>query len=828
MDALIQDLRYAVRQLRRSPGFTVVAVLTLALGIGPNTAIFSVIDGVLLRPAPVDDPDRLALVWQTDRNSGTTREPASYPDFVDFRERSTRFEDMAAFAATEVNLTPEAGDPARLAALRVTQGFLPILGVDPIVGRTFTADEDRPGGPRVVLISEELWSARFDRDPDLVGRTIRIDETPATVVGVLPSSADFGTLQILRQAAYARSFADRTSAAGVDLWLPLQADPDSTPRQTHPYFVLGRLSPESTVPAARQEMRRVAADLEELYPGSNAARGAFVEPLTDVVYGRARPALLVLLGAVGLVLLAACVNVANLLLARGAERSREIGIRRSLGASTGELARQFVAEGVVLALAGAAAGLALAYGVLEALLALAPPDLPRLETVGVDLRVLGATLLLSLLVGVVFGLVPTFQARGVSLRSVLGSGGGRGGTAGRARQRTRRVLVVAELVLAVLLVVSAGLLTRSFLDLQDVDPGVRTEGVVKAEYQLPTTRYPRDFASWPAWNEAHRFNRALLQRVGGLPGVTSAGLAGEHPLDQGFTNSFQVVGREAEAADWPEISVRRVSPGYLETVDLEVVRGRSFRGGDDTDAAPVALISETAAERFFPRGDALGQRIAMWGAEREIVGVVSNVRFHGLREPPPIALYLPLAQAPSAGGSYSLVVRSAGEPSALTAPLRSVVRELDPGLAVFGVESLERTLGRSVSQERFTTLLLGAFAALALLLGAVGIYGVIAYAVSRRRSEIGVRMAMGARARDVVGLFVRDGAAMAGLGIGIGLLAALGATRLLSSLLYGVSPTDPLTFVVVPATLALVALAATWIPARRAAAVEPMTTLRAE
>lgn len=822
-----QEICYSCRSLSRSKGFAAAVILTLALGIGANTAIFSVVDGVLLRGAPVDEIERLAMVWETDRNSGTAREPASVPDYLDFVARSRSFRQLGAFMGSEANMTPASGDPVRVAALRITHELLPMLGVRPILGRTFTEEEDRARGLRVALVSQGLWTRVYSRDPLVIGRALYLDGAPYTIVGVVPEAAGFGILQILSAAAYSRSFADRGGRAEVDVWLPLQPDPESLPRDTHPIFVLGRLDPGAAFGAAQQEMSAIAADLERAYP-SNDGRGVNVEPLGHVVFGPVRPALLVLLGAVALLLAVACVNVANLLLARGAARIREVGTRVALGAGSGTLARQFFIESFVLTLSAASVGVVVAYAALKALLALAPADIPRLSAVTIDLRVLAVTLSLSALVGIAFGMVPMLHARRLDLQSILKGAGGWHGSAGRSRSRLRMALVIAEMALSVVLVVGAGLLVRSFWRLLEVDPGFRAAGVLKAEYQLPPARYPADFRVWPNFKEMHAFTEALLSRAAALPGVESAAIAGNHPLDPGFTNSFQVVAREAEAKTWPEISVRRTTPGYFRTVGLALLRGRLLRDSDSTNAPPALVINEAAAKRFFPEQDPLGARIRFWGAERTIVGVAANERFHGLSGDLPLAVYVPLAQAPSADGAGVLLVRTSGHPRALESSIRAAIREIDPGLAPFGIEPLEETVSRSLSQRRFTMLLLALFAAVALTLAAVGIHGVLSCSVAQRTREMGIRMALGARPERVLRLVVGEGAALALTGIAIGLAAALALSRLFSSLLFGVTPTDPATLAVAVLFLALVSLAASYLPARRATRIDPVVALRSE
>jgi putative ABC transport system permease protein len=825
MRDLLAELRQAVRSLRRAPGFTLAVVLTLGLGIGANTAIFSVVDGVLLRPAPFDDIGRLTMLWETDRKSGTTREPASIPDYFDFKSRVTRYERLAAFSPITATLNPEGGDARLVPALWITHDFLPMVGIRPRLGRNFTPEEDRADGPLVALISEALWTEQFARRETAIGASIRINGDPFTVVGVLPAGADFGTLQILGAAAYRRGFADRGGRARVDVWLALRADPATAPRGNHPIFVAGRLVPGGSAGQAQQELGTIAADLERTFPQDNDARGVHVEPLASVVFGGARPALLVLLGAVALVLLVASANVANLLLARGTARMREVTVRSALGASAGRLTRQFLVESAVLTGAGAALGVLLALGGLRALLALAPAGIPRVDSVGIDARVLWVTLALAVAVGVAFGMVPALQARRHGLGAPLQGDASRGATSGREHRRFRSALVVAELALAVLLMVGAGLLIRSLWRLSQVDPGFHAEGVLKAEFQL-SSRYPQRMRDWPEWREIRQFNAELRRRVAALPGVTSVSIASNHPVEAGYTSSIVVVGREAEAADYPEPTIRQVDAGYFRTMEVALTGGRLFSDGDDLKAPPVILINEAARRRFFAGGDPLGQQVRLWGAARTVVGVVADERFHGLAESAPPSVYLPTTQAPTPQGS--LLVRARGDPTALGRSIRGVLRELDPALPLFGVEPLTATLGHSLEQRRFTMLVLGVFAAVALLLAMVGVHGVLSYTVAQRTREIGIRMALGADRANVGRLIVGQGARMAAVGLGLGLAGAMALSRVLSSLLYGVRPIDPATFSGVALSLGGVALLAAWLPARRATRVDPAVVLRAE
>jgi putative ABC transport system permease protein len=820
------DLRYAFRSFQKTPGLTAILILTLGLGIGANTAIFSVIDAVLLRPTPLTNLDRLAMVWETDRNTGTTREPASVPDFLDFKSRTQTFDELAAIMAGEVNLRPEHGDPVRLPVLNVSAAALPMLGLQPIAGRTFTAEEDRPTGPSVVLISESLWQRAFQRRDSAVGSALRLDDRVYTIVGIMPAGADFGVLQILSAAAYSRGFADRGFKTDIDIWAPLQADPQQLPRSTHPIFVLGRLAPTASLDAAQSELTTVAADLERAFP-ENAARGAHVEALDSVIFGPVRPALFVLVTAVALVLIVSCVNVANLLLARANARAQEAAVRCALGASQSRLLREAFAESFLLATSAALAGIVVAYVGVRVLVSIAPADVPRLTLASVNTRVLLSTLAISLLISVAFALLPTRQARRLNLHASLADGAGRT-SAGPTRSGVRSALVIAELALAVVLVCGAALLIRSFWTLQQVNPGFVATGVLKAEYQLPASRYPANFRLWPDFKEQHAFNRALLARAATLPGVRDVAIAGNHPLDPGFTNSFTIVGREAESKSWPEISIRRVTPGYFATVGVQLVRGRLLLDSDMTSSAPVALINTAAAKRFFGDRNPLGAQIRFWGTARTIVGVVADEKFHGLAEASPIGAYTPLSQTPAANGAGVLLVRTEADPSALTTAVTNEIHALDPGLAVFAVEPLDETLSRSIGQRRFTMLLLALFAFVALLLAAIGIHGVLSYGVAQRRREIGIRMALGARRPDLVALVVRQGLTLAGVGLIVGFLGAIAFTRLLASQLFGITATDPLSLGAVAVLLGFVALAATVAPAHRAASVDPIITLRSE
>ena len=803
----MSDLRYAARALARAPGFTVVALLTLGLGIGANAAIFSVVHGVLLRPLPYADPERIVLVAENDRLRQTEREGVSLPDFLDLRERSASFEHLAAIRGASVDLSRPGADPERVPGAAVTHELFPLLGVRPLLGRAFTAAEDRPGSERVVLLGEELWRRRFGGAPDVLGRPLVLDGTPHTIVGVLP--ADLALPD-----------------ADTELWRPLAPAAEGAFRGVHDLSVLGKLRPGTALAAARAEAAAVARQLEKEYPDDNLGRGIVLLPLREALFGRVRPALVVLMAAVGLVLLVACVNVANLLLARGADRGREVAIRAALGAGSFRLGRQFAAEALLLAGLAGACGLLLAWLALGPLLALAPQDVPRLAEVRLDGRVLAFTAGVALLTALVFGLAPLAQSFGRDLQTALKSGGRTASADGRTRW-LRDLLVVGEVALSTVLVVAAALLLQSLWRLQRVDPGFAPESVLKFELELPAGRYPQSFANYPDWPEVMAFNAALEERLAALPAARAVGLANSHPLDAGWTTRFTVVGRpEVAEGEQEEIRVRAASRGYFRAAGLTLLRGRGFLPSDRVGAPLVAVLNAAAVRRYFPGEDPLGREVRIFGQPRRIVGVVEDERFMGLAAEAAPALYPPLAQFPSP--ALSVLVRTEGDPLAAAGAARQVVRELDRDLAVFAAATMEEELSRSLAQPRFSGSLLAAFAVLALTLAMIGVYGLLAYAVARRRQEIGVRMALGASAGQVLRLVVGRGLVLTLAGAALGLLGARAAGRLLAGLLYAVPANDPATFVAVPLLLAAAALLASWVPARRAARVDPAVALRAE
>jgi len=817
------DVRYAVRLLRRTPAFTTAAVATLALGIGVTIAVFNVIDAVLIRPAPYPDIDRLVMLWETDAASGTIREPASFPDFLDFKAQSRTADRIGALMAIDGNIQPASGDPMRLAALAVTPEILEMLGVRTTRGRLLAAADDVPGPPGPVLISERLWRSAYN-GAEMIGHSIRINDRPRTVIGIVPTDADFGIIQILRAADYGGGFGTRDSRTRVDVWMPLQADANRFPRSTHPILLIARLAPGVTSTAAQQELARIAGDLERQYRNDNDKRSVSMQPLSEVVFGPVEPPLLVLMAAVALILVMACANVANLLLTRGTRRLREAAVRSALGAETSRLVRQFVAENIVLASAGAVMALLLAFVVLRTLVTIAPAEIPRIGAVGIDVRTMLVAFGCAAFVALIFSLVPVVQAKSAHIAMLLKSEERVAG--GADARRLRSLLVVAEVALAVVLVTGAGLLIRSFWNLLATPTGFDVAGTLKAELQLPQSRYPIQNNPLPTSPAIEQFNGALIQRALAMPGVQSAAIAANHPLDGGFASSFVIPHREAEAGNWPEISIRRVSPGYFATLRIPLLRGRFLEDRDRASTPPGVVINQTVMDRIFPNADPVGREIRFWGSSWTIVGVVGAERFHGVAKEPPIAVYLPLVAVPAS--AEALIVRTSGDPLNAASTLRSIIREMDPALVVSGLEPLSETLSKSLTQQRFLMMLLASLALLALVLAAVGIHGVLSCSVAQQQKEIGVRMALGADGGRVLRSVMTQGAGLTALGLIVGLGLSLALGRFLTGLLFGVTSSDLPTMAGVLAVLGAVSALSIWLPARRAVRVDPLVALRQE
>lgn len=808
METILQDLRYAARTLARTPGFTAVAVATLALGIGATTAIWSLVDAVLLRPLPFSEPDRLAAVWMTGGQGGE-RYPMSEADLRDWRARNRAFAQVSAFVETRFALTGE-GEPELLSGAWVTSNFFATLGVRPLLGRAPLPEDDRPAAEAAVVLSHGFWRRRFAADPRVVGRTVALDGSRLTVLGVMPPEVAFPP----------------GSYGPVELWTVLK---DAPPPRRGPYYLNGvaRLAPGVTLEGARAELAVIGRAIERDNPLSNAGARFAAAPLADDLVGNVRPALLVLLGAVGFVLLIAAANVANLLLVRAAGREREMAVRAALGAGRRRIARQLLTESVLLAAAGAAAGLLLAWWGVELLPRFAPAALPRLDGVALDGRVLGFTALLTLATGLLFGLAPALQGSRRDLHAGLKEGGRSGDSPGR--QRLRRLVVASEVAAALVLLVGAGLLLASYWRLQGTSAGIRPEGVWTTQVELPSARYEED-------RQVIAFYRELLARIEALPGVRSAGVGISLPphmltMTDGFTPEGHTVppGRSA-----PLAVLDFVSPGYFQTLGVPLLAGRPFGPADREEAPGVVIVNRTLARRHFPQG-AVGRRLKIGGPERpdnawlEIVGVVADVKYGGLAAPAEPAYYLPTGQLASHG--MRLVVRADGRDAAaagLAARVRQTVRGLDRDLPVEAVRPLPGLVAESIAAPRLRTQLIGAFGALALVLAAIGIYGVLAYTVAQRTREVGIRMALGAGRGGVTRLVLGEMLGVVLGGLAVGLAAAFALTRLLRGLLFEIAPTDPRIFVGVPLLLAVCALLAAYLPARRAARVEPVVALRSE
>lgn len=803
MQSLWQDLRFGARMLLKRPGFTAVAVLILALGIGANSAIFSVINGVILRPLDYADPDRLVVVWEKIKQ--TDQLELAPDDYFDYRDSAQFIEHLAASDRRNYNLTG-GDDPVRIEGAAVTASLFPALGVAPALGRTFSPEEDRAGADPVVVLSYGLWQRRFGGDPKIIGRAISLSGAAHTVIGVMPASFQFPPSQA--QSGVVRS----------ELWTPRRLETE-TGRNSHSLFVVGRLKPGVTMAQAKAGIETIAARRQQTSRDTHESIGANTLPLGDQVARRIKPSLMALLGAVGIVLLIACANVANLLLLRAASRRKEIAIRAAMGAGRARLLRQLMIESLLLALLGGGAGLLIAYWGVDALLTLGGGVIPRADEVTVDARVLGFTLLISLLTGVIFGLIPALRASGLDLNEALRDGG-RISTGGS--NRLRGALVVAEVALALVMLIGAGLLIKSFWRLQQVAPGFNPENLLAMETSLASARYdtPQSQAA---------FFKQTLERINSLPGVQSAAIVNNPPLSsRRSVDGFLIEGRPEprSRSETPLADYRSISPDYFRAMNIPISQGRAFTEADAADAPPVAIVNEAVVRRYWPNESPIGRRIKMRDRWQTIVGVVGDVRQSGLDAEASTHVYMPFAQNPQ--GRMGLVIRTSAEPMSLAAAVRNQIGAIDKDQPVYNVQTMERTVADSVSPRRLNMLLLGILAAVALALALTGIYAIIAYSVAQRTREIGVRIALGAQRRDVMRLVVGHGMSLALLGVAVGLALALGLTRFLSGLIYDVSATDPATFAAVVALLAIVALVACYIPARRATKVDPMIALRYE
>ena len=811
MRVFLQDVRYAARMLLKSPGFTLVAVLTLALGIGANTAIFSFIDGVLLKPLPYGDPERIVMVWE--KPPGGDRNGISTLNYLDWKRQNTVFDAMA--AQTGGSMTMTGGErPEMLRGSRVSARYFDIFGVKAALGRTFAPDEDEEGKAGVVVISHRSWRERFGADKSIVGRKLMLDGKPYTLVGVLPMNSSY----------------DR---GRTEIWAPLVFEPKHMTRNFHWFRAYARLKPGLSIEQARAEMNVIGARIEKQYPDSNKGWGVTVDRFVDRFVGdQLRRSLYIMMAAVGAVLLIGCANLANLTLARGASREKEVAIRGALGAGRWRLMRQFLTENVLLSLLGGAAGLGLGYALVAGLKLLIPPFmLPSEANVEVDIRVLLFTLAIATLTGVVFGMAPALQAASPNLAGSMKEGG-RGTTANRARGRLRATLVVAQMALAFILLTGAGLLIRSFQELQRVNAGFDASNVLTMGIPLSPVKFTE---SGPAIAHMQR----ILDGVGSIPGVRDAAITAALPL-QGWSYGmpFQIAGKPfKDRANRDACFFKMISPGYFHALGIQFRKGRGLTEKDVKGSPPVAVVNETMARRFFPDEDPIGKRILVQeiifakpqlGPEIpwEVVGVIADEKIGGLDDIKSAGMYVSYAQ--SSTGFMSLVVKGIVNPETLQQAIRHEVQQVDRDQPLTDIRTMEAIKTESVASNKLRTTLLGAFAGIALALAAIGIYGVISYSVTQRTHEMGVRLALGASRRDILRLILGGGMTLTAVGLAIGVAGALALTRLLATLLFGVSATDPATMAAMAALLSMVALMACFVPARRATAVDPLVALREE
>lgn len=813
METFLQDLRYAMRKLLRVPGFTIVAVSTLALAIGATTAVYSIVDGVILKPLPFRHPEQLVRVEQTDRQNKPF--PLSPADFIDFRDRTTSFSAMSQFSPGAANFATSGSEPNRLDRLMVGPSFFSVLGLTPLRGRFFAESEGGPGAANVVVISERLWRSRFASSPSIVGQSVTIDERAATIIGVAPASATYPQI--------------------VDLWTPRLVTPSADPgaRGAHQFFAVGRMKDGVALARARDDVGTVARRLAQEYPNFDAEFGATVTPLQEQLVGNVRGTLFAILGAVGFVLLIACANVANLLLVRASARSSEMAVRTALGAATGRIVRQLVTESLLLAAAGAAIGIALAAWVVKAIVAVGPRLLPRLSEVSVNGRVLVVSAAVAIFTGLIFGLVPALYTARPDIAAMLREsvrGSSRGGM-----NRLRSGLVVAEMALAVVLLIGAGLLIKSFVALIRVDTGFQTENVVTFDVSLPPAKYGKDDARIAAMS-------SLTARLAALPGTQSVGVINGRPLGRMLMmTAFDVAGQPPrDPMHRTIVEVHPSSPSFFNAMGMTLKRGRLFTESENRrDGHQVLLINEEAARRYFPGQDPVGKEITLGvsyneilvpadtnGVHGEIVGIVGDVKQRGLSEDLFPMVYVPYNVLP--GALNSIVVRSTSPAGAVETAIRTQVRAVDANLPVVGLNTMSEVVAQSVATPRFYMMTLAAFAGIALLLAAIGIYGVISFTVAQRSRELGIRIALGATRERVIGKVLGEGLTLTLAGVAIGLVAAFGLTRLISTMLFGVAAVDAVTFSGVAIALTGVSVLASWLPARRAAGVDPLIAMRSD
>lgn len=811
MEALLHDLRYGARMMAQRPGFTVVAVITLALGIGANTAIFSVVNGVLLNPMPYRAPERLVQFWETNPLKNWTQATVAPANMLDWQKQNQSFDDIAAYFGSDkkgpglsgLQLTG-GGEPERVQGLFVTGNLFSVLGVDAVLGRSLRDEETWQGKNMVVVLSYGLWQRRFGGDPNIVGQTIALNGRNREVVGVMSPDFYFPSKE-------------------VEMWLPMGWDYNQIAQLRRPHFLraVGRLKDGVSVEQARSEMNGIAGRLEQQYPVTNTQMGVGLGPFKEWVVSDTRLPLIVFLVAVAFVLLIACANVANLLLARAATRTREVAIRTALGAPRRRIVKQLLTENLLLATAGGGLGLLLALWCRDLLVMFSPGNIPRLDEARIDGRVLAFSIGITLLTTLLFGLAPALQSSRPDLVATLKEGGQKGGSQGG---RVRNTLVIAEVALALILVIGAGLMVRSFLRLRRVDPGFNASNVLLITVDLPGVRYPED-------SQATSFFEQAEQRIKGLPGVVDVGSTNVPALKgAGYTNDMTIPGRPPE--DYiREIRHKTITPDYFRAMGIQLLGGRFFDSSDNAKGAPTIIVNEAFARRCFPDEEAVGKQVKFarpteQGKWETIVGVVRNEKQDSLSADPKPEAYKSQLQEASSG--MTLVVRTTGDPRPLIAAVREEIRALDKDLPPYNIKTMSDVLFESLARERFTTLLLMVFAGLALVLASIGIYGVMSYSVTQRTHEIGIRLAIGAQTRDIFRQVVGQALRLAGIGVAVGLAGAFALTRLMASLLYGVSTTDPLTFALIAVLLAGVSLLASYIPARRATRVDPMIALRYE
>jgi putative ABC transport system permease protein len=813
MTSLMKDLGYALRQLRRSPGFTFVAVATLALGIGATTSIFSIIDGVLLRPLPFKSPGGLYMLWERNVKMGYEQSPPAAANFRDWRERNQVFEQLAAFDAVRKFDLAGNGNPERVDGAAVSPGLFEVLGVSPLLGRTFTADEDQSGRERVILLSYGLWQRRFNRDPSVVGKQITIDGRDFTVVGVMPPSFEFpgdtGTVLNI------------FTAPAAQVWVPLALTPRQwNERSSHYLEVIGRMRSGIVPAVAQAQMNSIEQDITRQYPREYIGSDLKLVPLQAQVVGSVRSALMVLFGAVVFVLLIACANIANLLLARATARKREVAIRSALGATGARLLRQMMTESVTLALAGGVVGTLMSFWAIRLIRAVLPSNFPRAADIHLNSTILLFTAVVSTCTGLIFGLAPALQP--LKMRTSESLKQGERGAGGLFHTRLRNALVVSEIALALILLVGSGLLLKSFSRLRAVNPGFHPDHVLTMEISLPDARYPDP--------QKAGFFAQLLDRVRTLPGVQSAGAIGHLPLGGDMESYYmQVEGRAPLPNEFANPDCHVVMPGYFEAMKVPLLEGRFPDQRDNLQSPHVLVINDVVARNVFPNESPIGKRLRMGfnGFSGEIIGVVGYTRHLSLDSAPVEEVYTPYLQAPF-WNQLSLTVRTGSAPMALAQPIRALVRSMDNDEPVAKIRTMEEVAQGSAAEPKFRAWLLGSFAFAALLLGGIGLYGVMSYAVAQRTREVGVRMALGASPSQVTELVLRDGLRLTLRGLAIGIAGALALVHLLSSMLYEVRPTDPLTFATMSIFLGVIALLASCLPARRAAKVDPMVALRYE